>query len=112
MISPRRGEVYWIDWSPSRGSEQAGRRPGVVISNDFVNRRLPVVTVAAVTTRIRDENSPIALVLPAGQPLPERSCVLAFQVMTVDQARLDSLAGILSADQIVALDQRLRNVWF
>jgi len=111
-MTPRRGDVYWIDWSPSRGSEQAGVRPAVVISNDFVNSRLPVVTVAAVTTRIRDENSPIALVLPAGSPLPEKSCVLAFQVMTVDQGRLRSHAGSLTAAQLAALDQRLRNVWF
>lgn len=112
MTPPVRGDVYWIDWSPARGSEQAGVRPGVVISNDFVNRRLPVVTVAAITTRIRDENSPIALVLPAGQPLLQKSCVLAFQVMTVDQARLRTHAGSLSPTQLAALDQRLRNVWF
>jgi mRNA interferase MazF len=33
----RRGDLYWIDWSPARGSEQAGLRPGLVVQNDVAN---------------------------------------------------------------------------
>lgn len=106
----RRGEIYWIDWNPARGSEQAGRRPAVVISSDQANRALPVVTVAAITRTIR-EGSPIAMVLEAGEPLPFRSSILSFQVMTIDKHRLLDLAGELSTVQLAELATTMRKVW-
>ena len=33
-----RGEVYWADLKPRSGSEQSGRRPVLIISNDGFNR--------------------------------------------------------------------------
>jgi mRNA interferase MazF len=77
-VFPKRGDIYKIDFDPRRGSEQGGKRPGVIISSNRANRLMPVVTVAAITTTIRQENSPISLILPEGQPLPEKSCVMAF----------------------------------
>ncbi len=46
----QRGDVYFADMSPVRGREQAGRRPVVVVSAEFLNRRDLVVTVALGTT--------------------------------------------------------------
>ena len=31
----KRGEIYWVDWNPGRGSEQSGLRPALVIQNDI-----------------------------------------------------------------------------
>ncbi|WP_078912460.1 type II toxin-antitoxin system PemK/MazF family toxin [Streptomyces sp. NRRL S-646] len=101
---PRRGDIYWVDFNPARGSEQAGRRPAVVISLDSFNRVMPVVVVAAVTTRIR-EGSKIQVTLEAGDPLPQRSAILGFQVTTIDQARLEQPGGRLRAEQIDELDE-------
>jgi mRNA interferase MazF len=101
---PKRGEVYWVDLSPVVGSEQAGRRPAVVISPNALNRTLPVVVVAAITSIVKDFTGPIAPILPAGQPLPERSQVLTFQVRTLDQSRLETPpAGVLSGEQLYAV---------
>jgi len=35
---PRRGEVWLADLGPTRGHEQAGRRPVLIISDDIFNR--------------------------------------------------------------------------
>ncbi|WP_440070984.1 type II toxin-antitoxin system PemK/MazF family toxin [Streptosporangium sp. OZ121] len=35
---PKRGEIYWVDHNPARGSEQAGMRPGVIISRDSLQQ--------------------------------------------------------------------------
>ncbi len=32
MTAPRRSEIWWVDLNPTRGHEQSGRRPGLVIS--------------------------------------------------------------------------------
>nr|WP_258545017.1 type II toxin-antitoxin system PemK/MazF family toxin [Micromonospora provocatoris] len=104
---PRRGEVYWFDFNPARGSEQAGNRPAVVISQDSFNRRMPVVIIAALTTSVR-RGSPVAVHLPAGQPLDREGSILAFQVMTADKSRLKNYAGRLTSSQLLQLDAALR----
>ena len=42
-----------LDWNPARGSEQLGRRPGLIIQNDVGNRAVhyPLTIVAAVSTK-------------------------------------------------------------
>jgi mRNA-degrading endonuclease toxin of MazEF toxin-antitoxin module len=34
---PKRGEIWIVNWNPSRGSEQAGKRPALVIQNDITH---------------------------------------------------------------------------
>jgi mRNA interferase MazF len=106
---PRRGEVYQVDFSPARGSEQAGRRPAVVISLDSFNTRMPVVVVAAVTSQVK--SYVFTVDLPEGKPLERHSQVLAFQVMTVDKTRLAQYAGSLDADQLSRLKDALKTAW-
>jgi mRNA interferase MazF len=109
---PQRGEIYWVDWSPGRGSEQTGRRPSLVISLDSFNRRMPTIVVAALTTAVRESTrqgrSPVSVYLPAGHPLPHEGSVLAFQVSTIAKERLEDYAGDLSANQMLAVDAAIR----
>jgi hypothetical protein len=46
----RRGDVWLIDFNPIVGSEQAGKRPAVVVSGDHINRVSRVVLVMSCTT--------------------------------------------------------------
>jgi mRNA interferase MazF len=108
---PLRGEIYWVDFNPSRGSEQAGVRPAVVISTDSANRALPVVTIAAVTTKIKNFQSKLQVILPEGEPLKEKSAILAFQVVTIDKSRLRDRAGTLNPNQKLQLNAALRLAW-
>ncbi|WP_296575757.1 type II toxin-antitoxin system PemK/MazF family toxin [Phreatobacter sp.] len=39
------GDVYWVDFDPTNGSEQAGARPALVISDVEYNRRSDLVVV-------------------------------------------------------------------
>jgi mRNA interferase MazF len=104
---PRRGEIYWVDFNPVIGSEQAGRRPAVVISINSFNRIMRTVVVLPLTTTIRT-GSPVAVVLPAGRPLREPSSILAFQPKTIDKSRLQNYAGALDAAQLTALEQAIK----
>lgn len=103
---PLRGEVYWVDYSPARGSEQDGRRPAVIISIDSFNATMPVVVTAAITTSVRP-GSPVALELPEGSPCERRSSILAFQITTLAKERLDEYVGRLTPDQLVDLNTRI-----
>lgn len=109
--SPQRGEIYWVDFDNPRGSEQAGRRPGVVISTDLFNSRMPVVTVAAITRQVKQWYPSVAVNLSAGSPLPDECQILVFQVVTVDKSRLDAYIGRLDAKQLEDLENSMRETW-
>jgi mRNA interferase MazF len=98
-----------VDFNPARGSEQAGVRPAVVISNDVNNQHSSVVIIAAVTSQQVQERAryPINVLLPAGD-LPQDSVVLCNQVMTVSKDRLERHRGQLTPQQIEDIGNALR----
>ncbi len=110
--APRRGDIYWVDWNPGRGSEQQGQRPSLVISPDKRNEVMDTVVVAALTSKVRENvragRSPVSVFLPAGQPLEKEGSVLAFQVMTITKRRLEDYGGKLSGEQMRQVDAALR----
>ena len=105
---PRRGEIYEVNFDPARGSEQAGKRPAVVISNDVMNQHGSVVIVAAVTSSQPEKRGryPTAVFLPAGE-LPKDSAVLCNQVLTITKDRLEAYRGALDETQMVGLKRAL-----
>ena len=46
----KRGEVYWVRLDPIEGSEQAGTRPGVIVSRNAINQYSPVVVICPLTS--------------------------------------------------------------
>lgn len=104
---PRRGEIYDVDFNPARGSEQAGIRPAVVVSNDVNNQHSPVIVVAAITSKVR-RTYPQNVMLPQGSPLPLKSVILGNQLTTVAKARLGRHRGQLDAGRREELNRALR----
>ncbi|WP_147466945.1 type II toxin-antitoxin system PemK/MazF family toxin, partial [Pseudomonas savastanoi] len=45
-----RGEVWWVEFDPSVGSEIKKTRPAVIVSNDSANRHLARVVVLPLTS--------------------------------------------------------------
>lgn len=56
MIDPKRGEIWLIDWSPARGSEQEGIRPSLILQSDKgnLNQDYHNTIVLAITTKGKD----------------------------------------------------------
>lgn len=108
----RRGEVFWADLSPRSGSEERGRRPVVVVSNDGFNvtpawRSVIVVPISTSETQAR--RGPTAVPLPAGSASLRRSSVaLCHQVTTLDRAKLTERVGMLPAALLAHIDDALR----
>ena len=95
-----RGEVYLVDWSPARGSEQSGMRPAVILQNDVGNRFSSTTIVAAISTRFRRPYPFHVAIGAAESGLPEDSVVKLDQVLTVDQGRLVRRVGVLSQERM------------
>ncbi len=94
-LTPRRGEVWLINFNPGRGSEQKGIRPALVIQNDTGNVYAATTIVAALTTTIRE--FPVTVVVPAGEAgLRQRSMTNLAQLLTIDKIRLQKRLGNLN----------------
>lgn len=107
----RRGEVYWADLQPRSGSEQSGRRPVIVVSNDAFNRneRWQSIIVVPVSTSTRQmSRGPTAVILSGFDALPSESCALCHQVTTLDRAKLDTLVGQLPPLLLRSVEAGLR----
>jgi len=104
----RRGDVFWVDLNPVKGSEQAGRRPVVVIQNDVGNETAPTVIAAPLTTKSFTKPYPINVHVPRGVAgLKENFTILLSQIRTIDKTRLDRKIGHLSPSHLKQVDQAI-----
>ncbi len=106
----RRGELWWADLGPPRGSAPARRRPVLVVSADAWNRsRIDTVTCVAVTSNLRLADAPGNVLLPDGTGgLDEDSVANVSQVVTLDKAWLTERIGSLDHALSSRVDDGLR----
>ena len=84
----KRGQIWYADLSPIRGSEQGGMRPVVIVSNDKGNAVSPVVIVAPITTKIGKKKLPTQVLVGTESGLKVLSMVMCEQIRTIDKTRL------------------------
>lgn len=82
---PDRGDVVWLDFTPQRGHEQAGRRPALVMSPAAYNGLVGLALVCPITTQAK--GYPFEVAIPKG----------------------GKAKGVVLADQLKSLDWRARN---
>jgi mRNA interferase MazF len=110
MIDPPfQWQIVRAQLDPTRGSEQAGTRPVLIVSHEDMNTRLPIVTILPLTTlRPGRRIYPTEVLLPpevAGQP--NASIVMAHQIRTLTKERLLETYGRLE-DEV--LRERIRQI--
>lgn len=81
MELPDRGDLVWMLFSPHAGSEQAGRRPGIVLSPRLFHEYSRLAIVCPITSRERGWQTEVKL--PAG--LPVSGVILVDNVRSMDR---------------------------
>ena len=102
VVTPRRGEVWWIDYGTPIGHEQGGRRPGLVLSADGVAGYNLVITAPITRT-----DKPYPTRVPIDAPKPP-SFVQVEQLRTTSVARFVRLAGTATPAIMNEIDRILR----
>ena len=94
----RKGSIYWVDFSPGKGSEPKGRRPGLVIQNDILNEsKLNTVLMVSITSTIKFGELLGNVVLRKGEAnLPKKCVINVTQIKSVDKKSLKERIGSLS----------------
>ena len=103
--------VFMADLSPVIGSEQQGKRPVLVISDETANSVLPVVTILPLTSLKKGRRIyPNELLLKKGVAgLEVDSIVLAHQIRTISKQRLSNCLGAVADDTLQAgINEALR----
>jgi mRNA interferase MazF len=106
--APARGEVWLADLNPTRGHEQAGRRPVLVVSEDLFNQGpAGLAIVLPMTSTVRDVPSHVPVAPPEGG-VKNRSAILCEGIRSVSAERLVVRWGAVDRGTMAAVEDRLR----
>jgi mRNA interferase MazF len=104
-----RGDVIWADLEPTKGREQMGHRPVVVLSHDVFNQRSGTVIAVALTSQEQRAGFPLTLKLEAGK-LPKSAWVKISQIRTLSTQRLGKKIGQVSANELNQIVEGLNQI--
>ena len=104
-----RGEIRWADLNPVRGSEQAGRRPVLILSRDVFNERSGTVIAMAITSQPQRAGFPLTLELTA-RGLPKKSWLKISQIRTLAVGRVGKRIGRASPDEVAQAIEGLSEI--
>jgi len=104
-----RGEIRWADLNPTRGHEQAGLRPVLILSHDIFNERSGTVIAIAITSQPQRAGFPLTLELRTGD-MPKQSWVKISQIRTLSVERIGKLIGRASQEELAQVIEGLNEI--
>lgn len=108
MPGPSRGEIWLVDLSSVRGHEQAGRRPGLVISVDEFNHG-PAGLVVIIPITAKAKGIPFHVeVRPSDAGLNRLSFIKCEDVRSIAKERLLKCLGRIVPAKVAEIEDRLR----
>lgn len=96
----KQGEIWMSDLNPSVESEQAGRRPVVILGGNLMNKFLQVVITAPLTTKIKNYQGNPILKPSTKNGLKLESELLVFHIRSISKKRLIEKVGEISSDEL------------
>ncbi len=107
-----RGEIWWVDWSPGRGSEQQGLRPGVIVQTDAANLNLkyPNTIIVAVSTKGKSVPFHIEVKPSSINGLNKKSFIKTEQILTISKDRLIKRIGMLEKKYLKQVEEAIKLV--
>ena len=99
LLRISRGDIVWADLEPTRGNEQTGLRPVLVLSQDVFNERSGTVIAMALTSQPQRAGFPLTLELTSSK-LPKKSWVKISQIRTLSTDRLTGRIGKATPEEL------------
>ena len=102
----RRGDIFWIDFDPSKATEIQKKRPALVCSHDVLNENSSRIIVAPITSTLKKVYS-FSYVIDK----PEvKGKIMLDQIRSLDKSRLGNKIGSLSIKEMHEIEPILKFV--
>jgi mRNA interferase MazF len=109
-LYPRRGEIWLADLDPTRGREQAGTRPVLVLSEDIFNASAADLVIAwPITSVLRPIPSHLRVDPPEGG-LRQPSAIMIEAVRSLSRQRLYTRWGSVEEGTMLRAARILRTL--
>ena len=108
QVKIHRGAVVVVELDPTRGHEQQGVRPCVVVSdlNVIAGQRFPLICVVPVTGT-PGEGLLYPALMPGMSGIAKPSFALIDQLRSIDKRRIRRVFGELAPGELAAIDEGL-----
>ncbi|AZT91439.1 type II toxin-antitoxin system PemK/MazF family toxin [Caldicellulosiruptor changbaiensis] len=107
-MSARRGEIWLVDLNPTRGHEQSGVRPAVIVSVDEFNS-CPADLVVIVPITTKNKNIPLHVkIQPKESGLDRVSFAKPEDIRSISKERLVKKIGRLSDEKLRELEEKIK----
>lgn len=105
----KRSCIHWVDFGETKGSEQGGIRPAIIIQNDIGNKYSPTVIVCPISSEIKKKELPTHVYLENWRTygLTKPSQVITEQIRTRDKAQLGDYIGCVDVDTMNKIDKAI-----
>lgn len=108
MSNALRGEVWLVDFDPTRGREQAGKRPALIVStNGFNKSPAELVMLIPITSKEKRIAWHVPIQPPEGG-VKTKSFIMCEGVRSASKERLLHRWGTVSATTLDEVEDRLR----
>lgn len=97
QISIRRGDIFWVNFDPSKASEIQKTRPALVCSHDIMNEKYNRVIVAPITSNLKKVYS-FEYAIKNHSSISGK--IMFDQIRSIDKLRLGKQEGCLSFDEM------------
>jgi len=104
-----RGEIRWADLNPTRGKEQAGVRPVLILSHNIFNERSGTVIAMALTSQTQRAGFPLTFELDS-EKLPKKSWVKISQIRTLSVERIGRKIARVSVEELKQVIEGLNEI--
>jgi mRNA interferase MazF len=105
-VIPERGEIWWVALGPALGLEIRKTRPCVVVSVKVLNQRRRTVIVVPLSSSPRASPPILIPVACEGRP----TVAVSDQIRAVAKERLRSRLGVVTTEEMAALEDGLRRI--
>jgi mRNA interferase MazF len=109
MADILRGEIWWANLNPTRGHEQSGTRPVLIISQDVFNRHSGTVIALALTSQAPTAEFPLTFLIESVS-LPKQSWVKISQIRTLSIDRLGDRISQISSEELAVIVSGLNEI--
>ena len=107
---PLRGEIWLVDLYPTRGREQSGHRPALVLSTDALNRSgADLLIVLPITSAAKAIRSHVRLDPPEGG-VSVQSFIKCEDIRSISKQRLTKRWGAVSPATLRVVGQIMRDL--